>query len=102
MIREVQDVLDLVAFCGEHDTNLLLLYESNLDPSFYDLKTGFAGEIAQKLVNYHVRTAIVGSFESVRSDRFKEFMDESNKGTQLLFARDKDVALQWLIRGAKK
>ena len=98
IVRTVQDLLDLVACCGEHDTNLLLVQETNFDPAFYDLKTGLAGEITQKLVNYHVRTVIIGSFESVRSTRFREFMNESNRGTQLMFAENEQAALRWLIQ----
>lgn len=98
MIRSPQDMLDLMAFAGEHGTNLLLLNERNFDPAFYDLTTGLAGEIAQKLSNYRVRLAVVGTFESVQSRKFREFMHESNKGDQLKFALDESAALGWLVR----
>jgi len=98
VIHTAQDALDLMAFAGENDTNLVLLHEQNFHPSFYDLRSGLAGEIAQKLFNYHVRMAIVGSFESVRSERFREFMNESGRGNQLIFTSDHATALAWLAR----
>jgi hypothetical protein len=98
MMRNPGDMLDLLSFGGEHDTNLFLLNETNLDPSFYDLKSGLAGEIVQKMSNNHVRLVIVGSFGSIRSTRFREFLNEANKGTQLRFAEDNDAALSWLLR----
>ncbi len=96
IIRRVQDLLDLMAFAGENGTNRLLLLEESLDPKFYDLSTGLAGEMAQKLYNYRTRLAVVGTFVSVRSNRFREFMLETNRGNQLRFLSDKDAALRWL------
>jgi hypothetical protein len=98
IIKKAQDILNLLSFGGEHETNLFMLEEENFDAAFYELKSGMAGEIVQKFSNYHVRAVIVGSFESVRSKRFREFMAESNKGNQLRFMQEKDAALQWLIQ----
>ena len=97
IIANANDVLDLLALGGEHETNLFLLKETDFDPVFYDLNSGLAGEIVQKFSNYRVRAVIVGSFEFVRSKRFREFMAESNKGNQLRFAEDRESALAWLI-----
>ncbi len=96
VIRKSQKMLDLMAFAGENGTNLLLLQEESFDPAFYDLSTGLAGEIAQKLFNYHTRLAVVGTFVSVRSNRFREFMLETNKGKQLRFFGDNEAAIRWL------
>jgi hypothetical protein len=98
IIHSPQDFLDMMAWGGENGTNLLLLQEPNFAPAFYDLKTGLAGEILQKLSNYGCRLAIHGSFASVRSERFRELMREANKGSQLRFAESRDEALAWLAR----
>ncbi len=50
-IQQEQDILDLIALCGKNDTHLLLINESILSPDFFDLKTGLAGAIFQKLAN---------------------------------------------------
>jgi hypothetical protein len=93
-----QDLLDLLALGGEQRTNLFMLEDVNFAPGFYDLKTGLAGEILQKLSNYHCRLAIVGSFAMVRSERFRELMSESNKGSQLRFTGTREAALEWLMK----
>jgi hypothetical protein len=98
IIRSANDILDILGFGGEHDTNLLMLEETNFSAAFYDLGSGIAGEIVQKFSNYRVRAVIVGSFESVRSKRFREFMAEANKGNKLRFTKEKDEALRWLMK----
>jgi hypothetical protein len=95
-ITSPQDLLDLLALGGEQGTNLFLLDEQNFAPAFYDLKTGFAGEVFQKLSNYGSKLAIVGKFDRVRSPRFRELMMESNKGPQVRFAQSRDEAAAWL------
>jgi hypothetical protein len=97
-ITSPQDLLDLLALGGEQGTNRFLLDEQNFAPAFYDLKTGFAGEVFQKLSNYGSRLAIVGKFESVRSPRFRELMMESNKGSHVRFAGTRDEAIEWLAK----
>lgn len=97
-ILRPQDMLDAMAWGGEQNTNLFLLKEEHFPPAFYDLKTGFAGEVLQKLTNYGCRLAIVGSFAAVRSERFRELMREANKGRQVRFAATRDEAVTWLTR----
>jgi hypothetical protein len=97
-ILRPQDMLDVMAWGGEQDTSLFLLQEEHFPPAFYDLKTGFAGEILQKLTNYGCRLAIVGSFAGVRSPRFRELMREANKGRQVRFAATRDEAIAWLTQ----
>jgi PadR family transcriptional regulator, regulatory protein AphA len=96
-----QDFLDLLAWGSENDTNLFLLEDTNLARDFYDLTTGLAGEILQKISNYNSRLALVGSFDMVVSTRFRELMAESNKGSQVHFASSEDEAISWLMRGER-
>lgn len=96
VIHSPQDFLDMMAWGGEHDTNRILLREEHIAPSFYDLKTGFAGEVLQKLSNYGCRLAIAGSFSTVRSERFRELMREANKGRQIRFTHTEQDAVDWL------
>ena len=98
LIEQEQDVLDLIALCGENDTNRLLIHENNLSPDFFDLKTGLAGAIFQKLANYYVRGVAVISFENIKSERFKELIYEYNKGNHFRFYKDKTMAIDWLTK----
>ena len=97
-IHTAQDFLELLAWGNEHDTNYFMLDDFNFVPEFYDLKTGLAGEVLQKLSNYCARLAIVGTFGMVAGDRFRELMAESNKGSQVHFARSRDEAISWLMK----
>lgn len=96
-ISSPQDFLDILALGGENGTNAFVLAEENFAPQFYDLKTGLAGEILQKLANYSARLAIVGTFDKIGSERFRELMSESNKGRLVRFATHKDEAIAWLM-----
>ena len=95
-VRTPQDFLDLLAWGSENETNLVMLQDVNFVPEFYDLKTGLAGEVLQKLSNYSARLAIVGTFDMVVSKRFRELMAESNKGSQVRFAHSRNEAISWL------
>lgn len=95
VVATTQDFLDFIAWACERDTNLVLLAESNLPEAFYDLSTRLAGEILQKLSNYRVRLAIVGTFGHT-SERFQEFKRESNKGRHVYFVATHAEAVAWL------
>ena len=97
-IRTQQDILDLLAWGYKNETNLFLLEDTDFVSEFYDLRTGLAGEILQKVSNYSARLAIVGSFKMVETRRFGELMVESNKGSQVRFARSEDEAISWLVK----
>lgn len=95
LIRTERDVLDLVSACHEYNTYTILLYESNLTPDFFDLKTRLAGEFLQKLVNYQMRGAGIISVAD-KPARFKELVLESNRGSLFRFFEDKTAAERWL------
>lgn len=96
-IRSERDFIDLLSWGTDNKTDHYLLMETNFVPAFYDLSTGLAGAILQKVSNYRVRLAIVGSFASVTSERFREFMQESNKGSSVRFFEEKAEAQTWLL-----
>lgn len=68
----------------------IALPAERLDPSFFDLRTGVAGEFLQKFVNYGRRLAIVGDISAAveRSDALRDFVRECNRGRQLRFVAD--------------
>ncbi|MBN2444279.1 MAG: DUF4180 domain-containing protein [Spirochaetales bacterium] len=95
-IENESDAVDVVGFCGCHQTNLVLMYEDNLTEKFFDLKTGVAGEILQKFINYRVRIAIVLSMERI-TGRFKEMVNESHRSADFRVFSDKKAAKTWLL-----
>jgi Domain of unknown function (DUF4180) len=74
----------------------LILSESDLGPAFFDLRTGLAGELIQKLVNYRVRTAIIVATPKDHDDRFAELAHEHATHPTVRFVRSIDDAIEWL------
>ena len=96
IISQEQDLLDLLACCGELDSNRVLLDEVHLHPDFFDLSTGLAGVVLQKFANYHVKAAIVADLDGIKSKRFRELAGECNRSDQFHFFRSLAEAEQWL------
>jgi hypothetical protein len=95
---EPVDPVRAVIRCIEEDTWALLFDRGALPGTFFDLSTGLAGEVTQKLMSYGVRVAAVVPDVSVHSERFQEFAREANKGRLIHFAATREHALAWLER----
>jgi hypothetical protein len=91
ILKEAADVLDL--FFGNNCSTIMLKKE-NIIEHFFNLSTGIAGEILQKVSNYRKRLAIIGDFENVESKALRDFMYESNRTKQILFVKTKEEALK--------
>ena len=96
-ISSRQDALDLLAYCSEAGSNLVLLTEAHLPQAFFDLKTGFAGMILQLFATYHVKAAIVAKLDTNKSKRFHELVYECNRSNQLNFFDEIPQAEKWLL-----
>lgn len=88
--------MTIISASYEHGATKLLLDESQLPPAFFDLRTGFAGEFVQKLVNYRILVAAVFRDAGRYSDRFQEFIGEARKGSHFRTFCDEAAALHWL------
>lgn len=98
IIQNAQDGLDLLGNIYYQDFDKIILYEKNITPEFFDLKTKIAGDILQKFSNYRVRLAIVGGFEKYNSKSIKEFILESNKTGHINFIQTLAEALEKLSK----
>ncbi|WP_127532883.1 DUF4180 domain-containing protein [Paenibacillus kobensis] len=97
LIHDVQDALDLMASIRySHDCDKMLIRKSNVTEAFFDLSTRIAGDILQKYTNYQVKLAIVGSYDGYASKSLRDFIYESNHGTQVFFLGDEAEALDKL------
>ena len=83
VVTSAQDALTLVAESG---CGRIVLRREQLHPDFYELRTGLAGEVMQKLVTYGCRLAVVGDFGEVHSRSFRALMHESNRSGRIVFA----------------
>ncbi len=93
IIQTAQDSLDLMGNLYYQNFGSVIIYEKNITPDFFDLKTGIAGEILQKFSNYRVRLAIIGDFDKYQSKSLKDFISESNKSRQVNFVSNLPEAL---------
>jgi hypothetical protein len=93
-----QDALDLVSLCGEADTNLLLLQHYTLSEDFFKLKTGVAGKIKQKFINYHVKVAAIVPNISLYQGKSMEMIVETNKSNHFRIFESKESAELWLLK----
>lgn len=96
VIKNVQDALDLMVTAQYNGCEKILLYKENITDDFFDLRTGIAGEILQKYVNYKVKIAIVGEFHSYQSKSLNDFIYECNKGNQIIFQNTVQEAVEKL------
>ncbi|MGE5380904.1 MAG: DUF4180 domain-containing protein [Methylocystaceae bacterium] len=84
-IYDIQDVLDFMADAHYSGCTAMVLDKGCLDDKFFDLKTGFAGEVLQKFSNYDMKIAIIGDFSSYPSQSLQDFIYECNKGNRVYF-----------------
>ena len=86
-----QDALDLIgATYGRAD--VVAVPAHRLDERFFTLRSGVAGEIMQKFVNYRVRLAVVGDISAhvAASTALRDLVRESNQGRHVWFVADLD------------
>lgn len=98
IMKDVQDALEFV-MSVQYETNAerIVLNQEAYADDFYHLKTGLAGEILQKFVNYHIKIAIYGDFRQYMSQSFHDFVYESNHGKNFFFVSTKEEAIYQLI-----
>ncbi len=72
----------------------VIVHKKNIDERFFDLRSGLAGEMLQKVVNYKLRLAIVGDFSVYDSKSLQAFVYESNKANTIVFVSTVEDALK--------
>lgn len=85
LIHDAEDGLQLLVDLYYQGFDKVIVYEKNIIPEFFDLKTRLAGEVLQKFSNYRVQLVIVGEFGKYPGQSIKDFIFESNKGRLINF-----------------
>ncbi|WP_433075814.1 DUF4180 domain-containing protein [Dactylosporangium sp. CA-052675] len=82
---------DLVGDALGHGAELVVMPVGRLADDFFVLRTGVAGEILQKLVNYRVRLAVIGDVPTHvgTSGALRDLIRESNRGRDAWFLPDR-------------
>jgi hypothetical protein len=91
-IAATQDALDLIG-SAFGQAEIVALPAERLDARFFGLRTGLAGEIMQKFVNYRIRLVIVGDISEHlnASTALRDLVRESNRGGHVWFVSDLDA-----------
>lgn len=92
-LTRVQNAIDLIAEALPQGVHMIVAPVSRLDPSFFRLRSGLAGEIAQKIVNYRLMLAVIGDISEFVSESkaLADFVRESNRGGSIFFLQDMDA-----------
>lgn len=96
VILNAGDMLGVLAEAGYNGCDRIMLDATALGRDFYDLRTGVAGDILQKISNYRLRLAIVGDFSQFTSKNWRDFVGECNRGRMVRFASHIDEAMEFL------
>ena len=92
LIRRTDDASRLLEACFSAKTKRALLYPANVTPRFFDLSSGEAGLILDKLRRFGIRLAVVCPPGRVTfSSRFAEL-----RADDLRVFDDREAALEWL------
>lgn len=70
----------------------IALQESRVAPAFFDLRSGIAGDVLQKFVNYRMKLAVLGDISRYtdQSESLKALVRESNRGRDFAFLPNLD------------
>ena len=93
ILRTPQQFLQMMMDSGAEG---VILPKEQVDERFFDLQSGLAGEMLQKVVNYRLRLGIVGDFSGYTSKSVRSFIYESNRSNAIVFVSTVDEALRRL------
>jgi hypothetical protein len=68
------------------------VHAKNIAPEFFELRSGVAGDVLQKFVNYQARLAIIGDISryTEKSEALAALVRESNRGRDVRFVPSLD------------
>ncbi|WP_326811901.1 DUF4180 domain-containing protein [Streptomyces scopuliridis] len=89
-LRGEREALDLIGDAFHLGAVWVVIPAGRFEDAFFQLRTRVAGDIVQKFVNYRLRVAVVGDIarHTDGSASLRDFVRESNRGTQLWFLPD--------------
>lgn len=93
-IRSIEDISDAIGACL--GTAGLIFTEGDLAQEFFELRSGLAGELFQKFINYRIPVAIVLPDPDAYDARFSELVYEHSSHPMIRFVRSKAEAETWL------
>jgi Domain of unknown function (DUF4180) len=98
IVGDAEGARRLIEDAMGHRAAVIVVPVSRLDASFFQLRSGLAGEVLQKASNYGFKFAVVGDISAhvAASDALRDFVIELNRGRDILFATDMDALTERL------
>jgi len=89
-IQAERDAIELIGEALGHRAQMIVIPTERLTQEFFRLRTGVAGDIVQKFVQYRRRLVIVGDITRYLTDSsaFASFVTEANRGNDIWFMPD--------------
>jgi Domain of unknown function (DUF4180) len=89
-LKSEQDALDLIGEAMQQGASVIIVPVERLEDDFFQLKTRLAGHIIQKFVTYRRHLVILGDISKyvAQSNALRDFVYETNRGTQVWFLTD--------------
>lgn len=83
--------LDLIGDALGRQADVVAVPVERVADAFFSLRSGVAGDVVQKFVNYRLRLVIVGDVASrvAGSDALRDFVREADRGHQVWFVPDR-------------
>ncbi len=88
LLKDENDVSLFIAPAFEHDAGMIALPVNRLDAAFFQLRSGIAGAVLQKFINYRLRVALRGDDITSwlgQSNALQDFVREANRSEQVWF-----------------
>lgn len=87
LIATSADASNLIGAAWGRDVDTLIIPVARLHSDFFDLSTGLAGEVLQKLTLHGLKLVVLGdiSAQLEKSAAFRDFVREANRGNHARF-----------------
>lgn len=86
-IDSSQRATDLIGEAAFSGASVIAVPVSRLGSVFFQLRSGLAGEIVQKAVNYRLQLAVIGDISEhlAASSALRDWVREANRGREIWF-----------------
>lgn len=86
LLADEQGALAIVGDALGAGADVVAIPVARLSPEFFRLRTGVAGAVVQKFVNYRLRLVVVGGVAA--DGALADWIREANRGRELWFVTD--------------
>lgn len=93
IIDSDQHAVDLVGDAMAAQASMIAIPVSRLGAAFFQLRSGVAGTVVQKIVTYRIKLAIVGDITEplTASGALRDWVYECNRGNEVCFVPSLDA-----------